>query len=113
MFGDPESTLNGQPAGLDEGSSRAWSRRSQLVLGIDTEICLACGEAMRSLACIEDPEVIEKTVTRLYMRGCQPAETTVIGHDSAGRFTKRRVGKRRRRGKALLTEVPPICPLPR
>jgi len=28
----------------------------------------ACGEAMPSLACMEDPEVVEKSVTRLFTR---------------------------------------------
>jgi hypothetical protein len=33
------------------------------VFGIDIETCWACGGALRIIACIEDPVVIEKMLT--------------------------------------------------
>jgi hypothetical protein len=36
-----------------------------LVFGIDIEICPACGGAVRIIACIEDPVVIEKILTHM------------------------------------------------
>jgi hypothetical protein len=35
------------------------------VFGIDIETCPACGGAVRIIACIEDPQVIEKILTHL------------------------------------------------
>ena len=49
-------------------------RRSQIqdthqmgcrVFGIDIETCPACGGAVRIVACIEDPDVIEKILNHL------------------------------------------------
>jgi hypothetical protein len=34
-------------------------------LGIDIEICRACGGTVRIIACIEDPQVVEKILTHL------------------------------------------------
>jgi hypothetical protein len=35
------------------------------LVGIDIETCPACGGAMRIIACIEDPAIIEKILTHL------------------------------------------------
>jgi hypothetical protein len=35
------------------------------VFGIDIEICPACGGAVRIIACIEDPDVIDRILTHL------------------------------------------------
>ena len=51
------------------------SRRNDLgprlkrVIGIDIETCPAGGVAVRIIACIEDPEVIEKILTHLDAKG--------------------------------------------
>jgi hypothetical protein len=37
-----------------------WAQRLKRVFGIAIETCSVCGEAMRIMACIEDPLVIEK-----------------------------------------------------
>ena len=37
-----------------------WAQRLKRVFGIDIQTCPACGGAMRIIACIEDPVVIEK-----------------------------------------------------
>ena len=51
---------------LDEESTQAerrdsmtWAQRLKRVSGIDMETCPACGGAVRIVACIEDPDVIE------------------------------------------------------
>jgi hypothetical protein len=41
------------------------------VLGIDTETCPTCGGAVRIIACIEDPVVIEKILTYLDAEGAE------------------------------------------
>lgn len=42
-----------------------WAQRLKRVFTIDIETCRACGGAVRIIACIEDPVVIEKILTHL------------------------------------------------
>ena len=42
-----------------------WARRLKRVFKIDIETCWVCGGAMRIIACIEDPAVIEKILAYL------------------------------------------------
>jgi hypothetical protein len=42
------------------------------VFGIDIETCPACGGALRIIACIEDPNIIEKILTHLDAKGAEP-----------------------------------------
>ena len=42
-----------------------WAQRPKRVFGIDIETCPACGGAMRIIACIEDPVIIEKILAHL------------------------------------------------
>ena len=42
-----------------------WAQRLKRVFGIDIHTCAACGGAVRIIACIEDPEVIEKILAHL------------------------------------------------
>ena len=41
-------------------AAMTWAQRLKRVFGIDIETCSVCGGAMRIIACIEDPAVIEK-----------------------------------------------------
>jgi len=52
-----------------------WAQRLKRVFGIDIETCAACGGAMRIIACIEDPDVIEKTLTHLDSKAPQSEGT--------------------------------------
>ena len=42
-----------------------WAQRLKRVLNIDIETCSKCGGAVRVIACIEDPVVIDKILTHL------------------------------------------------
>jgi len=42
------------------------------LLGIDIETCPACGGAMRIIACIEDPDIIEKILAHLDVKTAEP-----------------------------------------
>jgi len=42
-----------------------WAQRLKRVFGIDIETCPACAGAVRIIACIEDPVVIEKILAHL------------------------------------------------
>ena len=48
---------------------------TEMVFGIAIETWLACGEAVRIIVCIEDPEVVEKILTHLDAKG-GPAEAS-------------------------------------
>jgi hypothetical protein len=46
-----------------------WAQRLKRVFGIGIETCPACGGAMRIIACIEDPDVFEKILAHLDLKG--------------------------------------------
>ena len=48
------------------------AQRLKRVFGIGIEMCPACGGAMRMIACIEDPEVIEKILAHLDAKASKP-----------------------------------------
>ena len=52
-----------------------WAQRLKRVFGIDIETCPACGGAVRIIACIEDPVVIEKILTHLDAKEGEPEVT--------------------------------------
>jgi hypothetical protein len=43
----------------------SWAQRLKRVFNIDIETCSACGGAVKVIACIEDPLVIDKILTHL------------------------------------------------
>ena len=56
-------------------AAMSWAQRLKRVFGIDIETCPACGGAMRIIACIEDPEVIEKILAHLDAKVAEPEAT--------------------------------------
>ena len=50
----------------------SWAQRLKRVFGIDIELCPACGGAVRIIARIEDPVVIEKILTHLDAQASAP-----------------------------------------
>jgi hypothetical protein len=46
-------------------ASMTWAQRLKRVFGIDIETCPACGGAVKVIACIEDPVVIQKILDYL------------------------------------------------
>jgi hypothetical protein len=52
-----------------------WAQRLKRVFNIDMETCSTCGGALRVIACIEDPVVIDKILTHLEKKaiGVEPA----------------------------------------
>jgi hypothetical protein len=49
-------------------AAMTWAQRLKRVFGIDIETCHACGGAVRIIACIEDPIVVEKILAHLDSR---------------------------------------------
>ena len=56
----------------------SWAQRLKRVFNIDIETCQACGGAVRIIACIEDPIVIEKIPS--LGPGTVPPCTTSLTH---------------------------------
>ena len=53
------------PTPVEPRASMTWAQRLKRVFNIDIEICNRCGGRVKIIACIEDPVVIEKILTRL------------------------------------------------
>ena len=53
------------PTPGERRAAMTWAQRLKRVFGIDIHTCAACGGAVRIIACIEDPEVIEKILAHL------------------------------------------------
>jgi hypothetical protein len=64
---DPE-----EPTPGERRAAMTWAQRLKRVFGIDIETCLACGGAVRIIASIEDPGVIEKILAHLDAKGGDP-----------------------------------------
>ncbi|MCP4044523.1 MAG: IS91 family transposase [Gammaproteobacteria bacterium] len=56
-------------------AAMTWAQRLKRVFNIDIEVCSKCGGAVKVIACIEDPVVIEKILTHL---GQKPASTEPV-----------------------------------
>ncbi len=54
-----------EPTAAERRASMSWAQRLKRVFNIDIETCQACGGAVKIIACIEDPVVIEKILTHL------------------------------------------------
>ncbi len=54
-----------EPTPAERRASMTWAQRLKRVFNIDIETCQVCGGALRIIACIEDPIVIEKILTHL------------------------------------------------
>jgi hypothetical protein len=52
-----------------------WAQRPKRVCNIYIETCPACGGAVRIIACIEDPDVIEKILAHLDAKATEPEGT--------------------------------------
>jgi hypothetical protein len=61
-----------EPTPAERRAAMTWTQRLKRVFGIDIETCLACGGAVRIIACIEEPEVIEKILTSSMGKPPQP-----------------------------------------
>jgi len=61
----PATGIPEEPTLVERRASMTWAQRLKRVFHIDIETCRDCGGAVRIIACIEDPVVIEKILTRL------------------------------------------------
>jgi len=61
-----------EPTPAERRAAMTWAQRLKRVFGIDIETCPACGGAVRIVACIEDPAVIEKILAHLDAKASEP-----------------------------------------
>jgi ribosomal protein S27E len=55
-----------------------WSQRLKRVFNIDISICRRCGGAVKTIACIEDPLVIEKILNYIDAKSIAPASANQL-----------------------------------
>jgi len=60
-----QASPDDEPTVAERRASMTWAQRLKRVFGIDIETCGACGGAVQIVACIEDPDVIEKILSHL------------------------------------------------
>jgi hypothetical protein len=70
-----EDKLGGEPTLAERRASMTWAQRLKRVFGIDVEVCSVCGGAMRIVACIEDPDVIERILRHLDAKASESPES--------------------------------------
>ncbi len=61
----PGKPVQDESSGKAGGHGQTWAQRLKRVFAIDIEKCQKCGGKMKVIACIEDPEVIEKILKHL------------------------------------------------
>jgi hypothetical protein len=61
-----------EPTPAERRAAMTWAQRLKRVFGIDIETCAACGGAVRIIACIEYPDIIEKILTYQDAEGAEP-----------------------------------------
>lgn len=63
----PDEAQDQAPA--ERRTAMTWAQRLKRVFNIDIETCRECGGAMKVIACIEDPVVIQKILNHLKEKG--------------------------------------------
>jgi hypothetical protein len=74
-------------------AKRAWARLITQVYEVDRLVCPKCAGAMRILACIEQPAVIEKSLTHLGLWTTQAHSPPAAGRRSVTRSLPRTRGR--------------------
>ena len=62
-----------------------WAQRLKRVFGIDIETCPACGREMRIILWIEEPDVFEKILVHLVLKGGRSYPAAVVLGATAAR----------------------------
>ena len=67
---------------IERHAAMTWARRLKRVFGIDVESSVRCGKAVRVIASIEEPALIERILA--YVGGKAEASTAALGPPSTG-----------------------------
>ena len=67
---------------IERHAAMRWAQRLKRVFGIDVETCVRCGKAVKVIACIEEPVLIERILA--HVRGKAGSDTAARGLPSTG-----------------------------
>ena len=70
-------SLDGDQSPAECRAAMTWAKRLKRVFGIDIKTCAECGGDVKIIACIEDPEVIQKILAHLDDRA-SPADLSLL-----------------------------------
>ena len=75
-------TTQTEKSAIERHAAMTWARRLRRVFDIDVERCVRCGKAVRVIASIEEPALIERILA--HVRGKAEASTGSLGPPSTG-----------------------------
>ncbi|MBK9665550.1 MAG: transposase [Gammaproteobacteria bacterium] len=55
-----KGTAQPERSAIERHAAMSWAQRLKRVFGIDVESCVRCGQAVKIIACIEEPALIER-----------------------------------------------------
>lgn len=67
---------------IERHAAMRWAQRLKRVFNIDVESCVRCGKAVRVIASIEEPALIERIL--VHVRGKRGSDTAAFGPPSTG-----------------------------
>ena len=71
-----------EKSAIERHVAMSWAQRLKRVFGIDVESCVRCGKAVKVIACIEEPVLIERILE--HVRGKAGSDTAARGPPSTG-----------------------------
>ena len=71
-----------EKSAIERHVAMSWAQRLKRVFGIDVESCVRCGSAVRVIASIEEPVLIERILE--HVRGKAGSDTAARGPPSTG-----------------------------
>ena len=71
-----------EKSAIERHVAMSWAQRLKRVFGIDVESCVRCAKAVKVIACIEEPALIERILA--HVRGKAEARTGSLGPPSTG-----------------------------
>ena len=75
-------TAQPERSAIERHAAMTWAQRLRRVFSIDAESCARCGKAVRVIACIEEPALIERILT--HVRGKGENSAASLGPPSTG-----------------------------
>ena len=75
-------TAQPERSAIERHAAMTWAQRLRRVFSIDAESCVRCGKAVRVIACIEEPALIERILT--HVRGKGENSAASLGPPSTG-----------------------------
>ena len=77
-----KGTAQPERSAIERHAAMSWAQRLKRVFGIDVESCVRCGQAVKIIACIEEPALIERILE--HVRGKTESDTASLGPPSTG-----------------------------